>query len=79
MSHWLSLDPSQGVIPRHQSFKLTLKDQIQTASPKAPLNVSEEAMLPSNLRSQKLVDTSSNNLLIVPAVMGYALAPAAPG
>lgn len=73
MLHWLSLDPRE-IIPITQSCKFTLKDQTQTASPKAPLNVSAEAMLPSNLRSQKLVDI----LLIVPAVMGYALAPAAP-
>lgn len=73
--HWLSLDPSQKGIAITQSCKLSSEDQTQTASPKASLNVSAEAALPSNLQPWKLVDI----LPIVPAVMRYALAPAALG
>lgn len=73
--HWLSLDPSQEGITITQSCKPSSEDQTQTASPKAPLNVSAEAMLPSNLHPWKLVDI----LLIVPAVMRHVLAPAALG
>lgn len=73
--HWLQLDPSREGITITQSCKLSSEDQTQTASLKAPLNVSAEAVLPSNLHPWKIVDI----LPIVPAVMRYALAPAALG